>query len=140
MGNHTRADQGPSQRQLRVAEQVRHIVVETLQRGRFDDPLLFDAVHNVTITEVRISPDLRHATAYIFTLGGTNLDEIIQALNGAASVFQKEIAKNTRMKFTPRMHFRLDDSFENSEKIDKILRELPPKAVDLSDEDSSYEE
>lgn len=128
MGNHTKSDanKGPSQRQLRVAEQIRHIIVETLQRGRFDDPLLFDGVHNVTITEVRISPDMRHATAYMFTLGGVDLEPIIHALNGAASVFQKEIAKNVRMKFTPRIHFRLDDSFEESEKIDRILRSLPP--------------
>ncbi len=138
MGNHTKANpnKGPSQRQLRVAEQIRHIVVETLQRGRFDDPLLFDGVHNVTITEVRVSPDMRHATAYMFTLGGTDLEMLIAALNGAYGVFQKEIAKNLSMKYTPRIHFKLDDTFEHSAKIDKILRELPPAASDEAESET----
>lgn len=122
----TVTQQGPSQRQLRVAEQVRHVVVETLQRGAFDDIRLFEGARNVTVTEVRVSPDMKHATAYVFTLGGEGIDEILPALNGAAGVFQKEIARQVRMKFTPRIHFKTDDSFDNASRIDEILRDLPP--------------
>ena len=114
----------PSQRQLRVGEQLRHVIVETLQKGKFNNILLLDASHNVTVSEVCPSPDLKHAKAYIFTLGGKDMDEMLAALNEAAPVFQKEIGKKLTMKFTPKIRFVKDDSFEEANKIDSILKNL----------------
>lgn len=113
----------PSQRQLRVAEQIRHIIGETLLRGDFYDPALSDA-GKVTVTEVRISPDLKHATAYVIPLGGAGMDGLIPALNEAAPVFQKEIGKQAGLKFTPRVQFRIDDSFDNAQRLEGILNKL----------------
>jgi len=114
----------PSQRQLRVSEQLRHVIVEVLQRGHFSNIILLDAAPNVTVSEVRVSPDLKHATAYAMTLGGIHLEEIIEALNESAPYFQKEINRKLRLKFTPKLHFVTDESFEEAEKIEKILHEL----------------
>ncbi len=119
----------PSQRQLRVGEQIRHIVAETLQRGHFSTEVLLDA-GKVTVTEVRVSPDLRHATAYVISLGGEDMDIILPALKDCASYFQKEINRQTHLKFTPRIHFMADDSFEQARKIDALLRNLPKPAED----------
>lgn len=115
----------PSQRQLRVGEQVRQVITETLQRGKFNDILLMDASHNVTVSEVRPSPDLKHAKAYVMTLGGKNIDEILPALNEAAPVFQKELGKKLTMKFTPKIRFVKDTSFDEASRIDDILRNIP---------------
>ena len=92
---------GPSQRQLRVGEQIKHIIVETLQRGHFHEEVLLDAAANVTVTEVRPSPDLRNATAYVISLGGIDMDHILPALNREAHTFQKEINAKANLKFTP---------------------------------------
>lgn len=114
---------GPSQRQLRVGEQIRHIIAETLQRGHFHDNALFD--HSVTVTEVRVTPDLKNARAYVMSLGGDNMDDILPALNDEARTFQKEINRQTNLKFTPRVMFVTDDSFEEANRIEDILRNLP---------------
>ncbi len=119
---------GPTQRQLRVGEQVRHIIVEMLQRGKFGDPLLFDAAHAVTVTEVTVSPDLKQATAYIIKLTGAEMGSMLTALNGEAFVFQKEIAKRLQTRFTPKLRFAGDDSFEKSARIEELLHNIP-KAV-----------
>lgn len=116
----------PSQRQLRVGEQLRHIIAETLQRGKFDDIVLFESAQNVTVSEVRISPDLKHATAYVMALGGKKMDTILPALNESSSVFQKEFARKLQMRFTPRVRFVSDDTFEEAEKIEKILLSINP--------------
>jgi ribosome-binding factor A len=117
-------NQGPSQRQLRVAEQVRHILAETMQRGKFTDAALYEAAQNVTVAEVRMSPDLKHARAYVMTLGGRNMDAILPALNDAAGLFQKELARKLSMKFTPRVKFVTDDTFDEAEKINNLLKNL----------------
>lgn len=117
--------EGPSQRQLRVGEQLRHMIGETLRRGHFHDPLLVDAAQDVTVSEVRISPDLKNATAYVLTLGGEGMDEILPALNEAAPYFQKEFGRNLKLRFTPRIRFVKDDSFEKVSRIEKILQSLP---------------
>jgi ribosome-binding factor A len=114
----------PSQRQLRVGEQLRQVIIETLHKGKFNDILLMDAAHNVTVSEVRPSPDLKYAKAYIYTLGGKNMDEMIEVLNESASTFQKEIGKKLSMKFTPRIKFVKDTSFDEANKIDSILKNL----------------
>ena len=114
---------GPSQRQLRVGEQVRHAIVEVLQRGKFDDAALLDAGHSVTVSEVRVSPDLKNATAYVLTLGGANMEAVLPALNEAAFYFQKEIGRKLQLKFTPRIKFVRDDSFDEAQKINALLKD-----------------
>ncbi|PJB69531.1 MAG: ribosome-binding factor A [Alphaproteobacteria bacterium CG_4_9_14_3_um_filter_47_13] len=116
---------GSSQRQLRVGEQLRHNISETLQRGHFDNLVLLDKARNVTVTEVRASPDLKNATAYIITLGGMDIDTILPALNESAFTFQKEIGRKLSLKFTPRLRFVLDHSFDEAQKIERILDSLP---------------
>ena len=115
---------GPSQRQLRVGEQLRHVIAETMQRGHFHDPLLVDAAPLVTVSEVRVSPDLKNATAYVMALGGSNMDEILPALNDVAAYFQKEVSRQLDLKFTPRIRFVTDRSFDEGNKIDNILKNL----------------
>lgn len=116
---------GPSQRQLRVGEQLRHIIAETMQRGHFRDPVMLDYAPEITVSEVQVSPDLKKATAYVLSLGGRNMDKILPALNDSASVFQKDISRKMNLKFTPRVHFMEDYSFAQGQKIDTILGSLP---------------
>ncbi len=113
----------PSQRQLRVGEQIRHIVAETMQRGHFNERVLID-LNLVSVSEVRVSPDLKHSTAYVMSLGGQNMDEIIPALNRDKNVFRKEIARSAGLRFTPTIRFVADNSFDEAEKIENILREI----------------
>ena len=119
---------GPTQRQLRVGEQIKHIIVQSLQHGKFGDPLLFDAGHTVTVTEVSVSPDLKQATAFIIKLTGSEMGSMLTALNNEAHAFQKEIAKVLQTRFTPKLKFVGDDSFEKSARIEELLHNLP-KAV-----------
>lgn len=116
--------QGPSQRQLRVGEQLRHIIAETLQRGHFHDEILIDIAGGVTVTEVRPSPDLKNATAYVISLGGQDMDQILPALNNNAATFQKDINSKANLKFTPRIKFKLDNTYENVQKLDEILSNI----------------
>lgn len=111
---------GPSQRQLRAGEQLRHIIAETMSRGHFTNEILLDA--NVTVAEVRVTPDLKNAKVFVMSLGGENMDEILPALNDEAHVFQKEIGRQQTMKFTPKVKFVRDESFDEAQKIDEILR------------------
>lgn len=118
-----RSPREPSQRQLRVGEQLKHIIAETLQRGHFHHEALLDA-GRITVTEVRPSPDLKNATAYILALGGGDLSDIIPALNDDSQVFQKEINRQSNMKFTPRIRFKQDEAFEEGQKIESLLRDI----------------
>lgn len=114
----------PSQRQLRVGEQIRHMLAETLQRGHFRDEILVDNARNVTVSEVRMTPDLKNARAYVMTLGGKDMDIVLPALNEAASYFQKELGHKLQIKFTPRIRFVTDDSYEQANKIEAILKNI----------------
>jgi len=118
---------GGSQRQLRVGEQIRHCLSETLQRGHFQNPILFKGASMVSVSEVRISPDLKNATAYVRTLGGSEMKEMVDALNDAAGYFQKELGRSMNMKFTPRVRFVIDTSFDEAAKIENILKQISPK-------------
>lgn len=120
---------GPTQRQLRVGEQLRHVIVSTLQRGHFHDSYLMENASMVTVSEVKVSPDMKHATAFIVPLGGGDATEMLAALNENFDVFQRDIGHEIRMKFTPKVRFVEDNSFENAMKIDSILHNLP-KAQD----------
>jgi ribosome-binding factor A len=119
-----RISKGPSQRQLRVGEQIRHMVAQTLQRGHFHHEALMDTAAGVSVTEVTVSPDLKHATAYVMSLGGENIESVLEALNDVAPYFQKEINLNSSLKFTPRLIFKKDSSFDEARKIDEILSKL----------------
>ncbi|MCD8571250.1 MAG: 30S ribosome-binding factor RbfA [Alphaproteobacteria bacterium] len=123
----------PSQRQLRVGEQLKHILSETMARGHFQNPLLLDA-GKVTVTEVRASPDLRNATAYVLPLGGVDTSEILEALNGEAHIFQKEIGRKANLKFTPRIYFKADDVFGEAHRIEDLLRNITYSDQDTDDE------
>lgn len=115
---------GPSQRQLRVGEQIRHIMAESLARGHFHDEVLINVAGEISVTEVRASPDLRQATAYVISLGGGNMEHILPALNSNAHIFQKDINAKATLKFTPKIRFQEDASFEKVQKLDAILGSL----------------
>lgn len=109
---------------LRVGEQIKHVLAESLTRGHFRHPFLLDAASKVTVTEVRVSPDLKHATAYVISLGGSDMDKILPALNDESHTLQKEINRQTELKFTPKLQFRMDDTFDKALKIDTILNTI----------------
>ena len=127
---------GLSQRQLRVGELVRHVIAEILQRGEVHDPALEGMV--LTVPEVRMSPDLRLATAYVMPLGGQGSDEALAALERNRKFLRGEVAHRVNLRFSPDLRFRLDTSFEESERVDALLR-LPEVKRDIAgdgDEDA----
>ena len=124
MRSHNSA-KGPSQRQLRVGEQIRHILGEYLQRGHFHAPGEMEVnPAEISITEVRISPDLKNATAYVSSLGGKDIEGVLEALNDQTREFQKEINRQTSLKFTPRISFISDKSFDEAGRIEELLSEI----------------
>ncbi len=124
------ADRAPSQRQLRVGELIRHALAEILQRGEVHDPDLEGAV--VTVPEVRMSPDLKVATAFIMPLGGARADTVVAAFERNVRYLRGEVAHRVNLRYAPDLKFRLDTSFEEGEKIDALLRS-PDVKRDLSD-------
>ena len=131
------AGRGPSQRQLRVGEQVRHALSDVLQRGEVQDEVLESAV--ISITEVRMSPDLKIATAYVSLLGGDDGQAVIKALAKNAKFIRGRVSGALRqMKYMPEFRFRLDTSYDNMAKIDQLLRS-PEVARDLADDDDKEE-
>nr|WP_294914945.1 30S ribosome-binding factor RbfA [uncultured Neokomagataea sp.] len=114
------AADGPSTRQLRVAEEVRRVLSDVFARTEFRDPELFD-VH-VTVTEVRISPDFRHATAFVARLGRTDIDEVLPALKRAAPFLRKALSKTMRLRIVPEVHFQPDTALDNAMELNQILR------------------
>lgn len=127
----------PSQRQLRVGEQVRHVLVEILQRGEIHDPVIEG--HMITVPEVRMTPDLKLATAYVMPLGGKDEAEVVAALNRLAKPFRGALAKRLReMRSMPDIRFRLDERFEAARRIDALLAR-PEVARDLKKQDTPEE-
>jgi ribosome-binding factor A len=122
----------PSVRLLRVGEQVRHILADILQRGDVHDDVL--ASHVVSVTEVRMSPDLRHATVFVKALLGQDEEAVLKALRTNTAYLQREVAHRTKLKYAAKLKFLSDESFEEGSHIDKILRS-PDVARDLSQED-----
>ena len=116
----------PTQRQRRANELIRHIIAETLQRGHFHDEVLLNA-SQITVSEVRCSPDLKNATAFVMSLGGKDMDLILPALNDNARLFQQDIGRNSNLKFTPRVKFVKDESYENAQNIENLLRDIHKK-------------
>jgi ribosome-binding factor A len=111
---------GGSQRQLRVGETVRHAVAEILAHGNVHDPDLEG--HIITVPEVKMSPDLKLATIYVMPLGGRDTDKVITALARNKKFLRGEIAHRVNLKFAPDIRFRVDDRFDEAERIEKLLR------------------
>jgi ribosome-binding factor A len=111
---------GPTQRQQRVAELVRHALAEVLQRGDIQDPVL--GTHVVTVPEVRMSPDLKLATAYVMPLGGMDEAPVIAALERNRKALRQEVARRVNLKFAPELRFLRDDTFDEAARIDALLR------------------
>jgi ribosome-binding factor A len=111
---------GGSQRQLRVGEAVRHAVADILAHGTVHDQDLEG--HIVTVPEVRMSPDLKLATIYVMPLGGREIDLVIAALQRNKKFLRGEVARRVNLKFAPDLRFRVDDRFDEAERIEKLLR------------------
>jgi ribosome-binding factor A len=125
-------NKGPSQRQLRVGEQVRHALADVIQRGEIRDELLEQTV--LSVSEVRMSPDLKIATAFVAPLGTADDQAVIKALARNAKFIRGRVSGALRqMKYMPEFRFRLDTSFDNMARIDELLRS-PEVARDLDDE------
>lgn len=123
--------EGRSVRLLRVGEQVRHILSELLMRGEVHDDVLTS--HSVSVTEVRMSPDLRHATVFVKPLLGANEADVLKALKTNTAYFQKEVASRVKMKYAARLKFLADESFDTAEHIENLLSN-PKVAQDLGEE------
>jgi len=119
---------GASQRMLRVGELVRHAVVEIFAQEGVHDPVLEG--HTLTFPEVRMTPDLRQATVYVMPLGGRDADMVIGALNKNKRWLRGALSKRVAMRYMPELHFRIDERFDEAERIDKLLR-APEVARDL---------
>jgi ribosome-binding factor A len=115
----SKAGAEPTQRQLRVAELIRHKLAEMLSRGEIHDDVL--AANVVTVPEVRLSPDLKLATVYVITLGGTNTEAVIEALTQNKRFIRGELARAVNLKFAPDVRFRRDETFEEASRIDALL-------------------
>ncbi len=145
---HTRnatGPQGPSQRQLRAGELIRHALVEVLREEEIHDPAMEGV--SVTVTEVRMSPDLKHATCFVEPLGAGveaaptagHVDEIIKALNAHAKFLRGVLGRHIDMKFTPDLKFRHDDSFDAAGRMDRLFND-PRVRADLERHDDGDED
>jgi len=126
-----------SQRQLRVGEELRHVLAQVLSRGELRDPDLVG--RTITVTEVRISPDLKNATAFIVPLGGEHKAEVLKALKRCSAFLRGEIGREVRLRVVPRLSFELDISFDYAQRVDEILHrpevQQDIRPVDGDDED-----
>lgn len=111
----------PTQRQLRVGEEVRHALAMAIERGEIHDPEL--AGQMITVTEVRVSPDLKNATAFVVPLGGENAEEIVVALNRAAGFLRKWVGDHVRLRHVPRINFIEDVTFDEAARIGGVLND-----------------
>jgi ribosome-binding factor A len=130
----------PSQRQLRVGEELRHVIANLIERGEFRDPDLLGRA--ITVTEVRISPDLRNATVFVVPLGGGDATTILAGLKRAKAFLRQQVARAVKLRLVPELWFQADVSFDEANHIDRILRsaevsrDLPiPPAQDEDAED-----
>jgi ribosome-binding factor A len=119
---------GPSQRQLRVAEEIRHVLAGLFERRDFRDPEL--AAASLTVTEVRMSPDLKHATAFVARLGRSDVGELLPVLKRAAPFLRGQVAHALQLRFAPDLSFQPDHALEYATKIDRLLH-APDVARDL---------
>jgi ribosome-binding factor A len=129
-GHHRETTKGPSQRQLRVGELVRHTLAELFARGDVHDPVI--EKHLITVPEVKMSGDLRLATVYVMPLGGRDVTDVLAALERNNRYLRGEVARRVNLKFAPEIRFRADDRFDEAERIEKLLR-TPRVRRDLED-------
>ena len=130
--------QPPTQRQLRVGEELRHALAQLLRPGELRDSALQEA--SVTVTEVRMSPDLRNATAFVMPLAGGNADAVMAGLERSAGFLKARIGRNLGLRYTPNLVFAFDRAFESAERIATLLadpavaRDLQSDAEDKNDD------
>jgi len=132
MMRHNETPEGRSVRLLRVGEQVRHVLSEILMRGDVHDDVL--ATHHVSVTEVRMSPDLKHATVFVKSLLGADEEKVLKALRTNTAYFQGEVARRVNLKYAAKLKFLPDESFDEGARIDALLR-APSVARDLDGDD-----
>jgi ribosome-binding factor A len=128
---------GPTQRQLRVGEEMRHGLARILGYRELRDPVLQDA--DITVTEVRVSPDLKSVTAFVMPLGGQHSPEIIAALQRGAGFLRGRLAREVPMRYTPSLRFALDTSFDHASRIEALLHR-PEVERDIAGEQGSGSE
>ncbi|AHI26950.1 ribosome-binding factor A [Komagataeibacter europaeus] len=121
---------GPSQRQLRVAEEVRRVLAEIFARTEFRDPDLADV--RITVTEVRISPDLKHATVFVARLGRSDVAELLPALKRVTPFLRTRLSHALRLRGVPDLHFQPDTALDYAMEVDNMLRQ-PEVRRDLED-------
>jgi ribosome-binding factor A len=139
MPRHHNKDSAPggSQRQLRVGEIVRHAIADILSQGSVHDPELEG--HIITVPEVRMSPDLKLATVYVMPLGGRDTGVVLAALERNKKFLRGEVARRVNLKFAPDVRFRVDERFDEAERIEKLLR-TPAVQRDLAANSPDSEE
>lgn len=115
-----RGNKPPSQRQLRVGEELRHIIAAVIERGEFRDPDLVG--RGITVTEVRVSPDLRNATVFVVPLGGGDAAPVLSGLKRAKAFLRHEIGKAALLRTVPDLWFQPDTTFDEASRIDDLLR------------------
>ncbi len=116
----TKTEHGPSQRQLRVGEEIRHILARLLMRGDLHDPAL--AGVSVTVSEVRISPDLKNATVFAMPLSGKGVEDVLRGLNRSAPHLRSLVAREIQLRYAPTLNFIADKSFDEAHHIEELLR------------------
>lgn len=134
---HAETPENRSVRLLKVGEQVRHVLSDILQRGDVHDDVL--TKHLVSITEVRMSPDLKHATVFVKPLLGKDEDVVLKALRTNTAYLQREVASRVNLKYAARLKFLADESFDEGSRIDQLLRD-PHVARDLGGDDEEGED
>jgi ribosome-binding factor A len=120
-GSRKDGPRGLSQRQLRVGELVRHTLADIFARGEIRDPALMDT--SITVTEVRMTPDLRLARAFVLPLGGKAAKEVLEALNRCVGFVRGRVSREVNLKFSPQLEFHIDDRFEYADKIHTLLHD-----------------
>ena len=120
----------PGQRQLRVGEEIRHLLAELLERGNMRDPDLRGA--SITVTSVDVSPDLRNATAFVMPLGGQDVTRLLAAMKRAAPWFRAQVGERAGLRHAPEIRFQLDRTFDEADRIGALLRR-PDVARDIDD-------
>lgn len=130
MARHSSTPEQQSVRVLKVGERVRHILSELLARGEAHDDVL--TAHSVSVTEVRMTPDLRNAKAFVKPLLGEDEAAVLKALRTNTAFFQKEVAQRLGLKFAPKLNFQPDESFDEADRIERLLSD-PKVARDLDE-------
>lgn len=134
MSRSSGGSKAPSQRMLRVGELVRHALADVLQRREIPDPVL--ETHVVTVPEVRMTPDLKLATAYVMPLGGKDVKKVLTALEANRKQIRMLVVKRLELKSAPDIRFRVDESFDRGAQIDALLRS-PEVKRDLESDDAA---